>query len=85
MAGPPFLLAVPADLAIHRIGFDLAAMILPPPMPLTLSTPTNELVRMEPGGLEELLAVAASAIAHRVAPESKWSPIVDALIAALQA
>lgn len=65
VASPPFLLAVPADLAVHGIGFHLTVVILSLAVPPTVWTPTNDLVRMEAGRLEESLAIAAGAVAHR--------------------
>jgi len=65
----PFLLAIPADLTVQGIGFNLAAVIIPATMPLTIQPPTNDLVRMETGRLEQLLAVMAAAVAHRSAPD----------------
>ncbi len=72
MAAPPLLLAVPADLVVHGIGFNLAAVIIPAPPPLTVWASTNDLVGMESGELEELLAVAASAIAHQENLDVIW-------------
>jgi hypothetical protein len=69
MAGPPLLLAVPADLAIHGVGFDLAPVVIPPMVPLTVWASTNDLVRMKTGRLKRLLAVAASVVPHQAAPE----------------
>jgi len=65
MAGTPFLLAVLTDLAIHGIGFQFAAVIFSSMVPSAGLAPTNDLVRMRTGRLKALLAVAASAIAHR--------------------
>jgi hypothetical protein len=65
MTGTPFLLAVPADLAIHGIGFHFAVMIISPAVLLTVRAPTNGLVRMKAGRLKQLLAVTARAVAHR--------------------
>lgn len=68
MAGAPFLLAIPADLAVHGIGFNLVTVIIPPTLPLTGWASTNDLVWMELGGLEELLAITTAVIAHHAAP-----------------
>ena len=67
VAGTPFLLAVAADLAVHGIGFNLVTVIIPPMPPLTVWAPTNDLVGMEPGGLEELPAITTAVIAHHSA------------------
>ena len=68
MPGPPFLLTIPTDLVILGIGVKLAAVILPPSLPLAIRSTADKLVGMITGKLKELLAVAAVAIAHQAAP-----------------
>jgi len=57
MAGPPFLLAVPADLAVDGIDFNLTAVVIAATMPPTVWLSTNDLVGMNARKLEPLLAV----------------------------
>ena len=85
MASAPFLLAIPADLVVHGVGFNLATVIIPPMAPLTVWAPTNDLLRMKTGRLKELLAVAAKEGAHQTAPGSRFEPSrVSALRCAVQ-
>jgi hypothetical protein len=74
MASTPFLLAVPADLAVDGICFNLLTVVLPPMVPPTVWAPTNDLLRMKTGRLKQLLAVTAMAVAHRGAPIQDASP-----------
>jgi len=64
----PFLLAVPADLVVLRIGVKLAAVIFPPALPLAIRSAANKLVGMIAGRLKELQAVATAAMAHQATP-----------------
>ena len=66
---PPFLLTIPTDLVIFGIGVKLAAVMLPPALPLAIRLTADKLVGMITGKLEGLLAVAAEAIAHQAAPD----------------
>jgi len=69
MAVAPFLLAVPADLAVLGIGVELVAMIFPVALPLAIGSTANKLVGVITGKLKQLLATAAAAIIHQAAPE----------------
>jgi hypothetical protein len=64
----PLLLAIPHDLGIERIGADLATMIFSAALPLTFGLAANELLRMERGRLEDLLAIRAKSVTHQAAP-----------------
>jgi hypothetical protein len=68
MTGPPFLLTISTDLVILGIGEKLAAVILPPALPLAIGATADKLVGMITGKLKESLAVAAVSIAHQAAP-----------------
>jgi hypothetical protein len=68
MTGPPFLLAILADLVIPDIGVKLATVTLPPALPPRSRSTAEKLVRMVTEELKELLAVAAVASAHQAAP-----------------
>jgi len=67
MTGPPFLLAVPADLAVLGVGVEFMAMIFPVALPLAIGSTANKLLRVIGGKLKDLLAVATTA-AHQAAP-----------------
>jgi hypothetical protein len=54
---------------ILGIGVKLTTVILPPALPLAISSAADKLVGMITGKLKELLAVAAVAIAHQAAPD----------------
>jgi hypothetical protein len=69
MTGPPFLLTISTDPVILGIGVKLAAVLLPPALPLAIRSTADKLVGMITGKLEGLLAVAAVAIAHQAAPD----------------
>jgi hypothetical protein len=60
----PFLLAVPTDLVILGIGVELAAVIFSAALPLAIGSAANKRLRMITGRLEQLLAVATTAISH---------------------
>ena len=64
----PFLLAVPADLVVLGIGVELAAVIFPAALPLTIRATANNLLGMITGKLKQLLAAATVAIGHEAAP-----------------
>jgi len=69
----PFLLAVQADLVVLGIGVELAAVIFAAALPLTIGSATNSLLEMITGRLENLLAVAATAITHQATPNRNAS------------
>ena len=64
MAVAPFLLAVPADLVVLGIGVELAAVIFPAALPLTIRSTANNLLGMITRRLEKALAVATTVITH---------------------
>lgn len=64
----PLLLAIPYDLGVERVGADLVPMIVSAALPLTFGLATNELLRMERGRLENLLAIKAKSVTHQAAP-----------------
>jgi len=65
----PLMAAVQADLPVEGIGGDLLAVVIPPAALLAVGLVASKLVGVIRGRLEELLAVAAGAIAHQAAPE----------------
>jgi len=67
MTGPPFLLAVPADLVVLGVGVELAAVIFLAALPLAIGLAANNLLGMIVARLEKLLANAATAT-HQAAP-----------------
>lgn len=68
MTGPPFLLTVPTDLMVLGIGVKLAAVILPPALPLAIGSTANKLVGMITGKLKQLMAEATTAMTRQAAP-----------------
>jgi hypothetical protein len=73
ISAAPFLLAVPADLVVLGIGAKLTAVIFPAALPLAIRPTASKLVGMIAGELKDLLAVAATAIAHEAAPDQNVS------------
>jgi len=64
MAGAPFATAVPAHLAIFRIGGDLLPVVVGAASSLTLSPTADGLAWLELRWLENLLAVATAPFTH---------------------
>jgi hypothetical protein len=54
MASAPFLLAIPADLVVHGVGFNLATVIIPPMAPLTVWCSHKRSVEDENGEAERV-------------------------------
>ena len=57
MFRPPLPLAVAHDLAIHRVGLQLLAVIISPPLALALGLAADHLLRSIDGREEETLTV----------------------------
>src|SRR5271157_2490217 len=70
----PLLLAISADLAILGIGFNLAAVVLSPALPLTVGTTASELLGTKGEMLEQFLAISTAGIVHQEAPDRDASP-----------
>jgi hypothetical protein len=60
----PLHLAVAALLPVRRIILELSPVIVSPPSTLALTPATNNLVRMIPGGIEQLSTVRATGTPH---------------------
>jgi len=67
ISSAPLLLAVPADLMVLGVGVELAAVIFPAALPLTIRPTANKLLGVITGQLKALLAVATKAT-HQAAP-----------------
>jgi hypothetical protein len=65
----PLAWTLQTHLPVDGIGSDLPPVIVAPTLPLTVGTAANELEGAKKGGLKRLLAVGATVIAHRAAPD----------------
>ena len=64
MAGAPLLTAVPAHLAIFRIGGDLLPVVVGAALSLTLASTADGLAWLKLRWLENLLAIATAPFTH---------------------
>jgi hypothetical protein len=75
MLGAPLLAAVQYHLGIHRVGLNLAPVVIGPAMPLALWLAANALLESIRGWMKASLAVrTAAGLGQCVSSESKGIP-----------
>jgi hypothetical protein len=68
MSVAPLPLTVADHFGVFGIGLDLGAMVVGPPLALAIRLAANDLIRPEPGCLEELLTVTAGSKRQSFSP-----------------